>query len=66
MTRSHEQIEWHPASWRSRNAVQQPNYPDVTEVERVLGTLSALPPLVVSGEVEELKKQLAEAQQGRR
>ena len=66
MTRSHEQIEWHPASWRSRNAVQQPSYPDVTEVERVLGTLSALPPLVVSGEVEELKKQLAEAQQGRR
>ncbi|KPK60181.1 MAG: phospho-2-dehydro-3-deoxyheptonate aldolase [Gammaproteobacteria bacterium SG8_31] len=66
MTRTPEQIEWHPASWRTRKTVQQPSYPDAAEVERVLGTLSALPPLVVSGEVEELKKQLAEAQQGRR
>ncbi len=66
MTRSQAQLEWHPASWRSRQAVQQPSYPDEAEVERVLGLLSRLPPLVVSGEVEELKKQIAEAQQGRR
>jgi len=66
MTRTHEQIEWHPASWRTRKAVQQPNYPDDGAVEGVLAALSELPPLVVSGEVEELKKQLAEAQQGRR
>jgi 3-deoxy-7-phosphoheptulonate synthase len=66
MTRSQAQLEWHPASWRTRQAVQQPSYPDQAEVERVLGLLSRLPPLVVSGEVEELKKQIAEAQQGRR
>ncbi len=66
MTRSQAQLEWHPASWRTRQAVQQPSYPDQAEVERVLGMLSRLPPLVVSGEVEELKKQIAEAQQGRR
>jgi 3-deoxy-7-phosphoheptulonate synthase len=66
MTRSMEQIEWQPASWTARTAVQQPSYPDSAEVERALATLSRLPPLVVSGEVEELKKQLAEAQQGQR
>ena len=64
MTRTHDEIEWHPASWQTREAVQQPTYPDAAAVERVLANLGQLPPLVVSGEVEELKKQLAAAQRG--
>lgn len=66
MTRGHDQTGWHPASWHSRQAVQQPSYPDAAAVETVLGSLSRLPPLVVSGEVEALKKQIAEAQRGHR
>lgn len=66
MTRSHEQTSWHPASWHSRKAVQQPSYPDAAAVEAVIASLSRLPPLVVSGEVEALKQQIAEAQRGQR
>lgn len=66
MTRNPDQIEWHPASWQSRNVVQQPTYGDREAVDRVLASLSQLPPLVVSGEVEELKRRLAEAQRGER
>ncbi len=66
MTRNPDHIEWHPASWHTRNAVQQPNYPDRPALENTLAELGGLPPLVVSGEVEELKKQLAEAQRGER
>jgi 3-deoxy-7-phosphoheptulonate synthase len=57
---------WHPASWRSRPATQQPNYSDPAELERVVGSLARLPPLVVSWEVEALRRQLAEAQRGER
>jgi len=66
MTRAHDQTGWHPASWLSRKAVQQPSYPQEAAVEAVLADLSRLPPLVVSGEVEALKQQIAEAQQGHR
>jgi len=66
MTRTHDQIEWHPASWQTREAVQQPVYPEQPAVEQVLAQLSQLPPLVVSGEVETLKQYLAEAQRGER
>ena len=43
-----------------------PAYADQARLERTLAELSSLPPIVVSWEVEQLKHQLAEAQQGRR
>jgi len=43
-----------------------PTYRDQEALERTLAQLSRLPPIVVSWEVEQLKQQLAEAQQGRR
>jgi 3-deoxy-7-phosphoheptulonate synthase len=58
--------DWAPASWRQRSALQQPTYPNATELEGVLGELHALPPLVTSREVLNLKQQIAEAQEGRR
>ncbi|MFT3807309.1 class II 3-deoxy-7-phosphoheptulonate synthase [Arenimonas sp.] len=58
--------DWSPASWRARHASQQPVYPDETALAAVQGELSQLPPLVTSWEILALKKQLAEAQEGRR
>ncbi len=65
MSQPPDQVSWHPASWHARTAGQQPLYADPAAVERVIADLSALPPLVVSWEVEELKKQIALAQQGK-
>src|SRR6185503_105880 len=47
-----------------RPALQQPLYPDPAALDRVVGELSRLPPLVTSWEVEGLKSQLAGAQRG--
>ena len=66
MTRAIPTSEWHPASWQARQASQQPVYPDSVALERVLADLSRLPPIVTSWEVDSLKKQIAEAQQGER
>lgn len=57
---------WMPTSWRSRMALQQPIYPDVIELAGVQKELALLPPLVTSWEILALKKQLAEAQEGKR
>ncbi len=57
---------WKPDSWRSRVAGQQPLYPDGEAAERVVAEISRLPPLVTWGEVDKLRRQLAEAQEGGR
>jgi 3-deoxy-7-phosphoheptulonate synthase len=49
-----------------RPAVQQPAYLDTAALTRVLSDLAQLPPIVVSWEIESLKRQIADAQQGRR
>jgi 3-deoxy-7-phosphoheptulonate synthase len=59
-------MEWSPTSWRSHRATQQPTYPCAADVERVIGEMSRLPPLVTSWEIEVLKTQLAEAAAGER
>lgn len=56
---------WGPASWQAYPAVQQPSYADAAELKHVLAKLYELPPLVTSWEVFALKRQIAEAQQGR-
>src|ERR1700728_4110541 len=55
---------WHPASWPSRPAAQQPKYADPVALQRTVAALSRLPPLVVSWEVEALRDKLAQAQRG--
>src|SRR5438132_6173319 len=57
---------WRPDSWRSRPAVQQPQYPDQPALDAALERLGHLPPLVTSWEVNMLRDALAEAQLGRR
>ncbi|WP_024870224.1 class II 3-deoxy-7-phosphoheptulonate synthase [Pseudoxanthomonas suwonensis] len=58
--------DWSPGSWRSRPALQMPQYPDPAALEAALAELRRLPPLVTSWEILALKKQIAEAQEGRR
>jgi len=57
---------WAPDSWREKPAVQMPTYPDAAELASALAELRQLPPLVTSWEIFALKKQLAEAQEGKR
>ncbi|MFO0828179.1 MAG: 3-deoxy-7-phosphoheptulonate synthase class II [Phycisphaerales bacterium] len=58
--------DWSPVSWRRLRAEQQPEYPDPEAAEAVVREISRLPPLVTSGEIETLKRQLAEAARGER
>jgi len=58
--------DWTPSSWRQHPASQQPTYPDPERLDRSIGELSSLPPLVTSWEIERLKSQLAEAAEGSR
>ncbi len=64
MTQARTPTDWHPASWQSRPAAQQPTYRDRVHLETVLAQLSQLPPLVTTWEVENLKSKLAAAQRG--
>ena len=56
---------WTPDSWRTKPILQQPNYTDPTALAAVEQQLAARPPLVFAGEVRALRKQLAEATEGR-
>ena len=56
--------DWTPDSWKAKQALQQPVYPDEAELQRVIGEMARLPPLVTSWEVEAVKQQLARAGRG--
>ena len=45
-------------------AAQQPNWPDIVELDSAVATLSKLPPLVFAGECDDLKEKIAKAQAG--
>ncbi|HSG64698.1 MAG TPA: 3-deoxy-7-phosphoheptulonate synthase, partial [Gammaproteobacteria bacterium] len=64
MTQTLHTKDWHPASWQSRQASQQPTYRDQDKLDDAIGQLSRLPPLVTSWEIEALKDKLAAAQAG--
>jgi 3-deoxy-7-phosphoheptulonate synthase len=64
MTQARTLSDWHPASWQTREAAQQPTYPDPVKLEKAVSQLSRLPPIVTSWEVEVLKDKLAAAQRG--
>jgi 3-deoxy-7-phosphoheptulonate synthase len=64
MSQSPALTNWHPASWHSRPATQQPKYADGRALERAVASLSRLPPLVVSWEIDALRAKLAQAQRG--
>ncbi len=59
-------IDWTPASWRTKPIKQQPNYASATALGDVLNVIRTYPPLVFAGEVDNLKRQLADAAAGKR
>lgn len=66
MSKNLDLVNWHPASWHSHLAQQQPTYGDISALDKAVADLSALPPIVVSWEIEALKQEIAEAQRGER
>ena len=63
--RSPVMTSWHPASWHTKAAQQQPRYDDPVQLEKVVAQLSRLPPIVVSWEVDAARGRLAAAQRDR-
>ena len=55
---------WSPQSWQNYEYRQAATYPDEQQLNKTVNKLSSLPPLVTSGEVKKLKKQLALAAKG--
>ncbi len=64
VTRKVSGAEWHPASWQTRVAAQQPTYPNQAALDRCVAELSRLPPIVTSWEIDALRDQIAKAQRG--
>jgi 3-deoxy-7-phosphoheptulonate synthase len=58
-------MNWSPNSWRTKSALQLPNYPDTAELDRVIGEIAARPALVFAGEARRLKRQLADVAAGK-
>ncbi|GAB4845012.1 Phospho-2-dehydro-3-deoxyheptonate aldolase 2, chloroplastic [Ancistrocladus abbreviatus] len=56
---------WSLDSWKSKKALQLPEYPDKDELESVLRTIESFPPIVFAGESRTLEERLAEAAMGR-
>jgi 3-deoxy-7-phosphoheptulonate synthase len=54
----------HLDTWRDLPAAQQPDWPDRAELNRVVDTLTTLPPLVFAGECDQLKQSLAAVARG--
>ncbi|CAH1426178.1 unnamed protein product [Lactuca virosa] len=55
---------WSPDSWKSKPALQIPDYPDKEQLESVLKTLKSYPPIVFAGEARKLEERLGEAARG--
>ncbi len=56
--------EWSPASWLRSSYLQAATYADQEQLNKVVEQLSLLPPLVTSGEIKNLKTEIARAGRG--
>ena len=56
--------EWSLNRWRKLDILQQPEYEDLEHLKDVRAKLGALPPLVFTGEIKNLKSHLAKACRG--
>ncbi|XP_031122613.1 phospho-2-dehydro-3-deoxyheptonate aldolase 1, chloroplastic-like [Ipomoea triloba] len=57
--------KWAVDSWKSKKALQLPEYPDQVELDTVLKTIESFPPIVFAGEARSLEEKLGEAAMGR-
>jgi 3-deoxy-7-phosphoheptulonate synthase len=55
---------WTPSSWQSHAADQQPDWPDMGELDRALKQIASYPPLVFAGEARSLQSSLAQVAAG--
>ncbi|KNC76817.1 3-deoxy-7-phosphoheptulonate synthase [Sphaeroforma arctica JP610] len=62
----HTSDNWSVHSYKDKVAKQQPEYPDQQKLENVLKELECLPPLVHTGEIDQLRAQLKEVADGKR
>lgn len=60
----HSASNWEPGSWRAYEAAQQPDWPDMAQLDAVVQELSSYPPLVFAGEARTLRDQLAKVRAG--
>ncbi|OAY78111.1 phospho-2-dehydro-3-deoxyheptonate aldolase 2, chloroplastic-like [Ananas comosus] len=56
---------WAVDSWRSKKALQLPEYTNKEELAAVLKTIESFPPIVFAGEARHLEERLADAAVGR-
>ncbi|CAL0317858.1 unnamed protein product [Lupinus luteus] len=56
---------WAVDSWKSKKALQLPEYPSQEDLESVLRTLDAFPPIVFAGEARTLEERIGEAALGK-
>ena len=57
---------WTPNSWKNKPSSQLPKYRNTQKLEQVETILSNKPPLVISPEIDNLRKELVEIEQGQR
>ena len=55
---------WSPSSWQNFAAAQQPEWPDLAEVDAALKQVAGYPPLVFAGEARALQAALAQVAAG--
>ena len=55
---------WTLDSWKTKKALQLPEYPDENELQQVLQTLESFPPIVFAGEARSLEDKLGQAAMG--
>lgn len=58
-------MKWSVDSWRSKKALQLPEYPNKKELDEILKTIASFPPIVFAGEARHLEEKLGEAAMGR-
>ena len=55
---------WTPSSWQAFPASQQPDWPDLGDLDRALKQITSYPPLVFAGEARSLQSSLAQVAAG--
>ncbi|KAL1820402.1 hypothetical protein DCAR_0416735 [Daucus carota subsp. sativus] len=64
-TKATPPLKWSIDSWKTKKALQLPEYPDKNELDKVLKTLEDFPPIVFAGEARHLEERLADAAMGK-
>lgn len=64
-TTTREAAKWTVESWKSKKALQLPEYPSQESLDTVLKTLEAFPPIVFAGEARNLEERLGDAALGK-